>query len=153
MTEQELTLGINSAYQQALKSFNEGGVPVGSALMVDSAIVALGHNQRFQRNSNILHGEMDCIENAGHSVDFSQAVLFTTLSPCMMCTNTILLFNIPRVVILDNHNTSDFVTSVDKLKDQGVEVSIIDHQPSMDLNRKFQTDPESRKKWMGDVGK
>ncbi|MGA9366333.1 MAG: nucleoside deaminase, partial [Steroidobacteraceae bacterium] len=105
MNDAELRIGIQSAYLQALKSFREGGVPVGSALLFDGAIVALGHNRRVQKASNILHGEMDCMENAGHHVDFTKSVLFTTLSPCLMCAHSILLFKIPRLVVLDNVNT------------------------------------------------
>lgn len=152
MNDAEMRIGIQSAYLQALKSYREGGVPVGSALLVEGGIASLGHNRRVQRGSNILHGEMDCIENAGHHVDFTQSVLFTTLSPCVMCSHSILLFRIPRLVILDNSNTKDFVTSLQELKEKGVAVTIVDHGPSMDLNRRFQTDPVTRKIWMGDVG-
>lgn len=150
-TEQELIAGTEAAYAQALKSFNEGGVPVGSSLMVDGIVVAVGHNQRFQRGSNILHGETDCIENAGHAHDFTKAVLFTTLSPCTMCAGTVLLFRIPALVILDDENVADFPTSEDRLRAEGVEVIVRKHAPSIALNRRFQT--EFRAKWMGDVGK
>lgn len=151
MTPDALARGTEAAYAQALKSFDEGGVPVGSALMVDGEVVAVGHNQRFQRGSNVLHGETDCIENAGHAVDFSKAVLFTTLSPCQMCTGTVLLFQIPTLVILDDINTADFRTSEDRLRAEGVEVIVARHPPSIELNRRFQT--EFRSKWLGDVGK
>lgn len=152
MTDAEMRMGIQSAYLQALKSLREGGVPVGSALLLAGGIASLGHNRRVQRGSNILHGEMDCLENAGHHVDFTQSVLFTTLSPCLMCAHSILLFRIPRLVILDNVNTSDFVTSVEELKHKGVQVTVVEHEPSMELNRRFQTDPSTRKVWLGDVG-
>jgi creatinine deaminase len=150
ISEAQLKVGTASAYAQALKSFREGGVPVGSALVQGDAVVAVGHNRRFQRGSNILHGEMDCIENAGHLVDFSKTILFTTLSPCLMCAHTVLLFRIPTVIILDDVNTQDFVTSVDKLKAEGIEVIVERHEPSIELNRRFQT--EFRNKWLGDVG-
>src|SRR5579872_975543 len=152
MTDVEMRIGIQSAYMQALKSFREGGVPVGSALLLDGSVVSLGHNRRVQRGSNILHGEMDCIENAGHHVDFSRSVLFTTLSPCLMCAHSILLFRIPRLVVLDDINTKDFATSLEDLKKKGVEVTVLEHKPSIDLNAGFQTDPATRKVWMGDVG-
>lgn len=152
MIDAEMRMGIQSAYLQALKSFREGGVPVGSALLFDSAIASLGHNRRLQRGSNILHGEMDCIENAGHHVDFSKSVLFTTLSPCLMCAHSILLFRIPRLVVLDDFNTKDFVTSLEELRKKGVEVTVLQHQESIALNSRFQTDPATRKLWMGDVG-
>ena len=148
-----LSIGTNAAYMQALKSFNEGGVPVGSALLVDDAVVSVGHNQRVQKGSNILHGETDCIEKAGHQFDFTKSILFTTLSPCSMCAGAIILFKIPILVILDNENTADFQTNEAALRDQGVEVIIHKHAPSIDLNHRFQTDPETRRKWLGDVGR
>lgn len=152
MTDVEMQIGIQSAYMQALKSFREGGVPVGSALLVDGGIASLGHNRRVQRGSNILHGEMDCIENAGHHVDFARSVLFTTLSPCLMCSHSILLFRIPRLVVLDAVNTKDFATSLEELKSRGVEITVVEHKPSIDLNVRFQSDPSTRRIWMGDVG-
>lgn len=152
MTDFEMRVGIQSAYLQALKSYREGGVPVGSALLLAGGIVSLGHNRRVQRGSNILHGEMDCIENAGQHVDFTKSVLFTTLSPCLMCSHSILLFKIPQLVVLDAVNTNDFVTNLEELKNKGVHISVIEHKPSMDLNARFQSDPSTRKVWMGDVG-
>jgi creatinine deaminase len=152
MNEAEMRVGIQSAYMQALKSFREGGIPVGSALVLEGGIASLGHNRRVQKGSNILHGEMDCIENAGHHADFTKSVLFTTLSPCLMCSRAILLFRIPQLVILDNVNTRDFVTGLDGLQDGGVQVTVVEHEPSMDLNFRFQTDPATRRAWMGDVG-
>lgn len=150
-TELQMRIGTQSAIAQAQKSYDEGGVPVGSALVTGDTVVSVGHNQRFQKGSNILHGEMDCIERAGHAVDFSRSILFTTLSPCLMCANTILLFKIPTVVILDAENVLDFTTSEERLKREGVEVVIAPHGPSMALNRAFQT--ANRDKWLGDVGK
>lgn len=152
MNDVEMRIGIQSAHLQALKSLREGGVPVGSALLIDGGIASLGHNRRVQRGSNILHGEMDCIENAGHHVEFTKSVLFTTLSPCLMCAHSILLFRIPHLVVLDDANTADFVTSLQALRQKGVEVTLVEHQPSMDLNRRFQSDPATRRIWMGDVG-
>jgi cytosine/creatinine deaminase len=152
MTDAEMRMGIQSAYTQALKSFREGGVPVGGALLLEGAIASLGHNRRVQRGSNILHGEMDCIENAGHHVDFTKCVLFTTLAPCLMCSSAILLFRIPRLVVLDNLNTSDFVNGLERLEDGGVQITLLEHKPSMDLNFRFQTDPATRRVWLGDVG-
>ena len=152
LNDVEMSIGIQSAYMQALKSFREGGVPVGSALLLDGGIASLGHNRRVQRGSNILHGEMDCIENAGHHVDFTQSILFTTLSPCLMCAHSIRLFRIPQLVVLDDVNTKDFVTSLEELKNKGVRVTVLEHKPSIELNSRFQTDPSTRKVWMGDVG-
>jgi cytosine deaminase len=152
ITELTLSIGTDAAYMQALKSFNEGGVPVGSALLINDAVISLGHNQRVQKGSNILHGETDCIENAGQQVDFTKSVLFTTLSPCSMCAGSIVLFKIPTLVILDDENTADFPTNEDWLRDHGVDIVIHKHAPSIELNRRFQTDPATRQKWLGDVG-
>lgn len=148
-----MKLGVDAAYAEALASFEQGGIPVGSSLVVDGAVVAVGHNKRVQTGSNVLHGETDCIENAGHEHGLSGAVLFTTLSPCSMCAGAILLFQIPTVVILDDENTDDFPTNVDYLQSQGVEVIVERHEPSIELNRRFQQDPATRPIWLGDVGK
>lgn len=148
-----MKLGVEAAYAQALKSYREGGVPVGSSLVLHGSVIAVGHNKRVQAGSNILHGETDCIENAGHEHDLSQSVVFTTLSPCSMCAGAIVLFKIPTLVILDDVNTGDFETNVDFLKSKGVEVIIKEHAPSIELNNKFQQDPETRPVWLGDVGK
>ena len=150
LTDSQMRTGIEAAYAQALKSFNEGGVPVGSAMLIGEDLVAVGHNRRFQQASNILHGEMDCIERAGHKVNFTRSVLFTTLSPCLMCSNAILLFRIPVVVVMDDENVGDYRTSEDRLRTEGVELIVSKHAPSIALNRRFQT--EFRGKWMGDVG-
>jgi cytosine/creatinine deaminase len=148
----ELQLGVEAAYAQALKSFNEGDVPIGSSLMVDSKVIAVGHNHRVQCGSNIRHGETDCIENAKHNVDFTRATIYSSLTSCLMCTGAIILFGIPRVVVLDNINIIDYVTDLEMLSSRGVEVTIIEHQPSIELNRRFQKDPKTRPIWLGDVG-
>lgn len=150
-TEHEL--GTQAAYDAAKKSFDEGGVPVGASLVIDGAVVAVGHNQRIQRGSSVLHGETDCIERAGHEHDLSRATLYTTLSPCSMCAGAIRLFRIPRVVILDAENVADFDTNEALLRDWGVRVTILPHAPSIELNRRFQQDPATRPKWLGDVGR
>jgi cytosine deaminase len=147
-----LKVGVESAYMQALKSFNEGGVPVGAALMIGESIASIGHNQRVQKKSNILHGEMDCLENAGHELNLKKSILFTTLSPCLMCSNAILLFGIPKVVILDNVNKEDFRDGEDFLRSEGVEIIIFPHKPSIELNRRFQKNKRTRKIWIGDIG-
>lgn len=144
--------GINAAYAQAKKSFDEGGVPVGAALMIDGEVIAVGHNRRVQQGSSILHGETDCIERAGHAHDLSQAVLFTTLSPCSMCAGAIRLFKIPEVVILDSENTGDFDTNEEALRGWGIKVTNAPHEPSITLNRRFQQEPATRSIWLGDVG-
>ena len=89
------------AIAEAKKGFEAGGIPIGSVIVVDGEVIGRGHNQRVQRGSSILHGEMDALENAGrlpHSV-YSRATIYTTLSPCSMCSGAILLYQIPRVVV------------------------------------------------------
>lgn len=152
MDANELQLGIEATYSQALKSFNEGGVPIGSCITVAGTVVSIGHNHRVQCGSNIRHGETDCIENAKHTVDFTKTTIFSSLTPCLMCTGAILLFGIPRVVILDNINIADYEPDLEMLRSRGVEVTIIEHQPSIELNRTFQTSVKTRPIWLGDVG-
>lgn len=149
----QLEIGTEAAFAQAKKSLAEGGVPIGSALMIDDAVISVGHNRRVQKASNILHGETDCIERAGHAFDLSQATLFSTLSPCRMCSGAALLFEIPRVVILDNENVADFATGVDDLQRAGIEVIFRPDPRIIEMNRQFQTDPQTRAIWLGDVGK
>lgn len=152
MEQEELKIGVDAAYRQACKSFEEGGIPIGSCITLHGKILAEGHNQRVQSHSNIRHGEMDCIERAGHQTDLSNATIFSSLTPCLMCTGAIILFKIPRVVILDNINIDDFETDLSLLKCRGVEILILSHNPSVELNKKFQTSAGSRKIWLGDVG-
>lgn len=151
--EAVLALGTAAAHDQARKSFDEGGVPVGAALVLDGELIASGHNRRMQTGSSILHGETDCIERAGHDHDLSRAILFTTLSPCSMCAGAIRLFRIPEVVILDAVNTGDYDTNEDWLRAHGVRVTVLAHAPSIELNRRFQQDPATRPLWLGDVGR
>ena len=147
-----LERGTSAAFAQAKKSFDEGGVPVGAALLLDGEVIAVGHNRRIQQGSSVLHGETDCIERAGHGHDLTRSVLFTTLSPCPMCAGAIRLFKIPEVVILDAVNTADFETSEAELTARGVTVTLIAHAPSIELNRRFQQEPNTRALWLGDVG-
>ena len=148
----EHDIAIDAAFAAAKKSFDEGGVPVGASLVVDGEVVATGHNRRIQDGSSILHGEMDCIERAGHAHDLSRATMYTTLSPCSMCAGAIRLFRIPEVVILDAENVADFDTNEELMAQWGVRVTILPHAPSIELNRRFQQDPATRGKWLGDVG-
>jgi creatinine deaminase len=93
-----------AAIEEARKGLAEGGIPIGSVLVLDGKIVGRGHNRRVQKGSAILHAEMDCLENAGRlkASDYSRSVLYSTLSPCDMCSGTVLLYKIPRVVIGEN---------------------------------------------------
>lgn len=112
---------LTRAIVQALKSAGEGGVPVGAVLVWRGTIVAEGHNQRQQRRVITLHGETDCITNAGLFGRWSETTLYTTLSPCMMCAGTIVQFKIPRVVIADATN---FGGNEEFLRARGVNVEI-----------------------------
>ncbi|NTW32938.1 MAG: nucleoside deaminase, partial [Bacteroidetes bacterium] len=93
-----------AAFEQAQKSLNEGGIPIGAVLVNDEKIIGRGHNQRVQKDNPILHGEMDCLQNAGRQKNYKGTTLYTTLSPCMMCSGTIVQFKIPKVVIGENLN-------------------------------------------------
>ncbi len=148
-----LEIKTKATFDEAYSSYKEGGIPIGSALLIEDKVIATGHNRRVQQGSNILHGETDCIENAGHKHDLTKAVLFTSLSPCSMCAGAILLYQIPIVVILDATNVDDYPNSEQYLKDHGVEGVIHPHEGTIDLNQKFQHDPNTRRIWLGDIGK
>jgi cytosine/creatinine deaminase len=97
---------MNEAVKEAKKSLNTGGIPIGAILVKDGRIMGRGHNSLFQKNSNILHAEMDCIENTGRLTgeEYKKCTLYTTLSPCEMCSGAIMLYKIPRVVMGENEN-------------------------------------------------
>lgn len=112
------------AIKEAKKSLKEGGIPIGAVLVGDGKIVGRGHNRLLQNDSSILHGEMDCIENAGRlkGTDYQKSTLYTTLSPCTMCSGAVLLYNISRVVIGEN---TTLIGPEKMLKDNGVEVVVL----------------------------
>jgi len=99
---------LESAIDEAKKGLAEGGIPIGSVLVIDNKIVSRGHNRRVQKGSAILHAEVDCLENAGRlkASDYQRATLYSTLSPCDMCSGAILLYGIPKVVIGENRTFS-----------------------------------------------
>ena len=113
------------AIEQGAKSLSEGGVPVGAALVADGKVLAAGHNRRVQQNSAIRHGETDALENAGrlHASVYGRATMYTTLSPCDMCTGAILLYKIPRVIVGENRT---FMGNEALLRSRGVEVVVLD---------------------------
>ena len=114
-------LYLGAAIAQAKKSLREGGIPIGAALAIDDTLVSVGHNRRVQQDDPILHAETDCIRNAGRltPAEYRRSTMYTTLSPCTMCSGAILLFGIPRVVIGENVN---FVGSEELLASKGVEI-------------------------------
>ncbi len=126
---------LDAAYQQALKSQSEGGIPIGSALMSrDGTIVAVGHNERVQSGDPTAHAETVCIRNAGRRRDWHELTLASTLSPCAMCTGTAVLHRIPRVVI-GEHET--FLGREDWLSQEGVEVVLAEDERCIKLMRDF----------------
>ena len=139
---------MDEAYRLAKKSFDEGGLPIGSVLVRDGTVIGRGHNQRIQKDSAILHGEMDCIQNAGRQKSYRDTTLYTTLSPCMMCSGTIVQFKIPRVVIGENIN---FGGNEEFLRDRGVEVEILGHQSCIELMARLKR--ERPTDWDEDIGK
>lgn len=138
---------LDIARYEAETSFSEGGIPVGAVLVRNGRRVGQGHNQRVQRGNAILHGEMDCLVNAGRQTTYADTTLYTTLSPCMMCTGTILQFGIPRVVIGENDT---FGGNEEFLRIRGVEVVILHDQDCRNLIRRFiNAHPEI---WAEDIG-
>ena len=137
------------AFLEAQKGFDEGGIPIGSVLVHEGKIIGRGHNRRVQKGSAILHGEMDALENAGRlkASVYQNSVLYTTLSPCSMCSGAILLYQIPTVIIGENRT---FMGEEELLKSKGVEVVVLDHQPSYDLMQRFIE--ERPQLWNEDIG-
>ena len=122
------------ALQEARRGYDEGGVPVGSALVENGRVVAQGHNRRVQGGDPIAHGEMDCVRRAGRRPHYRHAVLYTTLSPCMMCAGTALQFGIPRVVVGEGTN---FEGNCDFLAERGIDVVLLDDPECIELMARF----------------
>ncbi|WP_170403355.1 nucleoside deaminase [Ruegeria arenilitoris] len=134
------------AYQEAKAGFDEGGCPIGSVLARNGMIISQGRNQRVQKGDPIAHGEMDALRKAGRQKTYRDTVLYTTLSPCMMCAGTIVQFGIPRVVIGD---TKNFGGNEDFLRDRGVEVVLAEDPDCIALMRRFVT--EQPELWAEDI--
>lgn len=127
-------LHYQTALDQAMKSYDEGGIPIGAVLVKNDIIIGKGHNQRVQQLNPILHGEMDCLQNAGKLQDYAETTLYTTLSPCMMCSGTIVQFKIKKVVIGENYN---FKGNISFLEEHGVEVEILNDEKTINLMTNF----------------
>ena len=127
---------LQAAIAEARAGLAEGGIPIGSVLVIDGEIVGRGHNRRVQRGSAILHAEMDALEQAGRlpAAAYRRATLYSTLSPCDMCSGTALLYGIPRVVI-GEHRT--FAGPEEYLRSRGVEVVVVDDHECVRLMREF----------------
>jgi len=137
------------AVEEAKLGLAEGGIPIGSVLVIGDRIVGRGHNRRVQRGSAILHAEMDCIESAGRltAEQYRHSVLYSTLSPCDMCSGAVLLYKIPRVVIGENRS---FQGPEDYLRARGVSLEVIQDPECIRLMRAFmESDPQL---WNEDIG-
>lgn len=140
---------LSAAIEEAKKGLAEGGIPIGSVLVVDGKIVGRGHNQRVQKGSSVLHAEMDCLENAGRikAADYRKAILYSTLSPCDMCSGAALLYGIPKIVVGEN---STFKGPEDYVRSRGVEVVVVDNPECRQLMETFiKNSPEL---WNEDIG-
>ncbi len=141
---------LQAAIDEAQQGLAEGGIPIGSVIVHQGAIIGRGHNRRVQKGSAILHGEMDAFENAGRQPPsaYRESVLYTTLSPCAMCSGAILLYGIPKVVIGENQT---FMGEEDLLRSRGVVVEVLQDATCIDLMRHFiASRPEI---WNEDIGK
>jgi len=137
------------AIEEARLGLAEGGIPIGAVLVIDGKIIGRGHNRRVQKGSAILHAEMDCLENAGRltPVDYRRATLYSTLSPCDMCSGAALLYKIPRIVIGEH---TIFRGPEDYLRSRGVELVILNNEECISMMRDFiAAKPEL---WNEDIG-
>ena len=140
---------LEQAIEEARKGLAEGGIPIGSVLVIDGEIVGRGHNRRVQQGSAVLHAEMDCLENAGRlkASDYRRAVLYSTLSPCDMCSGAVLLYKIPTVIVGENRS---FQGPEDYLRSRGVDLTIVDDAECVQLMNDFmRLQPEL---WNEDIG-
>jgi cytosine/creatinine deaminase len=140
---------MQAAFEEAQKGYSEGGIPIGSVLVHQGKIIGRGHNRRVQNGSPILHGEMDALENAGRQTAqvYRECTIYTTLSPCSMCSGTILLYGIPKVVVGENKT---FMGEEELLKSRGVDVAVVDNQACYDLMQQFIK--EKPELWNEDIG-
>ena len=127
---------LSAAIEEAERGLSEGGIPIGAVLVHGERILGRGHNRRVQRGSAVLHGEMDAFENAGRqpAAVYRQCVMYTTLSPCAMCSGAILLYGIPRVVVGENRT---FVGEEDLLRARGVRVDVVQDERCIRLMTEF----------------
>lgn len=140
---------LSAAIEEAKKGAAEGGIPIGAVLVIDGKIVGRGHNRRVQQDSAVLHAEMDCLENAGRlsAADYRRATLYSTLSPCDMCSGAALLYGIPKVVIGENRT---FQGPEEYLRSRGVEIEVVDDAESRQLMETFiAANPQL---WNEDIG-
>ncbi len=149
MNQESNDIFLQAAIEEARNGLASGGIPIGSVLVIDGQIVGRGHNRRVQKSSVILHAEMDAIENAGRlkASDYRKAVLYSTLSPCDMCSGTALLYRIPKIVIGENRT---FRGPEDYVRSRGVTVQVADDPECVRLMEEFiRSNPEL---WNEDIG-
>jgi creatinine deaminase len=141
---------LEAAIEEAKLGWREGGIPIGSVLVLDNQIVSRGHNRRVQRGSAILHAEMDCLENAGRlrATDYQRATLYSTLSPCDMCSGAALLYQIPKIIVGENRTFKGPETYV---KSRGVSLQILDDAECIALMQQLIKDRPQL--WNEDIGK
>jgi cytosine/creatinine deaminase len=127
---------MEAAIEEARKGLDEGGIPIGSVIVHENKIIGRGHNRRVQKGSAILHGEMDAFENSGRQPAsvYRECTLYTTLSPCPMCSGAILLYNIPKVIIGENKT---FLGEEELLKSHGVKIEVLQNPDCIDLMAEF----------------
>ena len=125
---------MKRAWEEAEKGYHEGGVPVGAVMVEAGQVIATGRNQRVQEGDPIAHGEMDCLRRAGRRPHYKGVTLYTTLSPCMMCTGAILQFEVPRVVVGEDQN---FAGNLAFLAERGVEVVLLNDPDCIQLMERF----------------
>jgi cytosine/creatinine deaminase len=140
---------MNAAVAEAQQGYDEGGIPIGSVLVHRGEIIGRGHNRRLQRGSPTLHGEMDALENAGRrsAAVYRECVIYTTLSPCSMCSGAILLYGIPRVVVGENRT---FMGEEELLRARGVQIDVVDDERCVQLMERFIR--ERPEVWNEDIG-
>ncbi|NBY18900.1 nucleoside deaminase [bacterium] len=140
---------LKAAIEEAELGLKEGGIPIGSVLVIGNKIVGRGHNRRVQKGSAILHAEMDCLENAGRlkAKDYQKAILYSTLSPCDMCSGTALLYKIPRIVIGENKT---FQGPESYTRSRGVQLEILQDKRCIEIMEKFIK--ERPELWNEDIG-
>ena len=140
---------LKAAFAEAEAGLAEGGIPIGSVLVHAGRVIGRGHNRRVQRSSAVLHGEMDALENAGRlpATVYTRSVLYTTLSPCAMCSGAILLYRIPRVVVGENVT---FLGEENLLRDRGVAVDVLQDTRCIALMRRFIQERPAL--WNEDIG-
>ncbi|MCK9510824.1 MAG: nucleoside deaminase [Pigmentiphaga sp.] len=140
---------LQAALDEARQGLAEGGIPIGSVIVYRGKIIGRGHNRRVQQGSAILHGEMDAFENAGRQPAnvYRESVLYTTLSPCAMCSGAILLYGIPRVIVGENRS---FLGEEDLLRSRGVKVEVMQDPACIELMRRFMA--EQPQLWHEDIG-